>query len=1243
MAASWANEASSSSSSSTVQRKYDVFLSFSGIDTRLKFTSHLLAALEQHGFYTFRDDTKLNRGEDIGFELLKAIEESSISIIVFSKNYAMSKWCLDELVWIMECRKTFNQIILPIFYDVDPSNVRAQNGILAEAFAKHEEHFRKSADGKVEKWRAALTEAANLSGWDLKNVYNGDEAKLIAKIIEEVGNVIDLEHLSVADHPVGLEDRVQELRMLLRMESNDNDVRIVAVWGIGGLGKTTIAKNLYKLIHRRFDGSSFLADVRETWKKSNGLLKLQEQLLSDIFKNEIHHIRNIHQGKEVIIRRALRRKVLLVLDDVDDIKQLKELAIDQAYFGSGSRIIITTRDLSSLNFEVDEIYTPEELDENKSLQLFSWHAFKEDHPIENYVELSKQVVDYAKGLPLALEILGSFLSRIRSISEWESAIEKLKKIPHEGIQEKLEISYNSLSKEVKELFLDIACFFVGMNRNFIIKILKGCKVFPEIGLRILFDRCLIKYGPFDELEMHDMVRDMGREIVKKESNDEPGRRSRLWHHEDGLEVLRYGTGTKVVKGLFLNFPESKEVQVNAKAFENMNELWLLHLDYVHLSLGFEHNFRRLLWLSWNGCPLVWLPSKLYIEKLVALDLRYSKLKQVWKGTKDLNNLKFLYLSHCYYLTKTPNFSGLNNLEELLIDNCIRLVEIDESIGCLNKLIVLDMANCKKLEQFPSSILMLKSLEYLDLSGCSKLREFAGFKGSLSESLYTFFSSWALPRKNVDFIGFSLQGLRSLKTLKIANMSYLPSEIESLVTLTHLDLSGSKFLRTLPDSIYNLTRLQRLDMKNCNVSYLSSDIGNLISLTHLDLNGNDLRTLPDSIGNLTHLQILDMAYCNLSNLSSEIGNLVSLTDLDLTGNDLCALPDSIGNLTRLQLLNMEGCNVSHLPSEIWSLISLRELDLGENNLRSLPDSIGNLTCLTILAILDCNVSYLPSEIGSLISLERLFLDRNNLCKLPDSIGNLTHLECLSMTNCNVSHLPSEIGSLISLTELFLDGNNLCTLPDSVGNLYSLFELGMNNCNLSHLPSAIWKLLKWHSLSLSLKGCHKLTDSNFVNNVMKAAIWQVKDYCALYAIHGFVSHSEIHLTWGEVPRWFEYQTEGSYLSVKVPPLINQKIWSLAICVIYIGSNSNEKCNSFHLEYHINKVQRGSSIICDYDRLCSEDQMCLKFMSMSELESGDEVEIFITKWEHIQVKKCAAKLFFDVDEDTDDEDTDGEALAD
>ena len=92
----------SSSSSSTHMWKYDVFLSFRGEDTRNNFTDHLYAALNQKGIYTFRDDQKLERGKLITPVLLKAIEDSLFAIVVLSKNYASSTWCLDELAKIME-------------------------------------------------------------------------------------------------------------------------------------------------------------------------------------------------------------------------------------------------------------------------------------------------------------------------------------------------------------------------------------------------------------------------------------------------------------------------------------------------------------------------------------------------------------------------------------------------------------------------------------------------------------------------------------------------------------------------------------------------------------------------------------------------------------------------------------------------------------------------------------------------------------------------------------------------------------------------------------------------------------------------------------------------------------------------------------------------------------------------------------------------------------------------------------
>ncbi|KAM4068480.1 hypothetical protein ACB094_12G015700 [Castanea mollissima] len=158
----------SSSSSSTHQWKYHVFLSFRGEDTRNNFTDHLYSALNQKGVYTFRDDEKLERGELISPSLLKAIEDSLFAIVVLSKNYASSTWCLDELVKIMDCRTNMGLIVLPIFYDVEPSVVRKQTEPYAQAFAEHEKSLNKNLE-KVHTWRAALTDISNLSGWSLKD------------------------------------------------------------------------------------------------------------------------------------------------------------------------------------------------------------------------------------------------------------------------------------------------------------------------------------------------------------------------------------------------------------------------------------------------------------------------------------------------------------------------------------------------------------------------------------------------------------------------------------------------------------------------------------------------------------------------------------------------------------------------------------------------------------------------------------------------------------------------------------------------------------------------------------------------------------------------------------------------------------------------------------------------------------------------------------------------------------------
>ena len=159
---------SSPSSSDTPRWTYDVFLSFRGMDTRNNFTDHLFDALKRKDIFTFRDDEKLERGKSISPELEKAIEESRFAIVIFSRNYAFSTWCLEELAKIVRCKKVKGMTVLPIFYNVDPSDVRKQAGTFGEAFDVHEERFKENIE-MVQIWRDALKEVANIAGWDSKD------------------------------------------------------------------------------------------------------------------------------------------------------------------------------------------------------------------------------------------------------------------------------------------------------------------------------------------------------------------------------------------------------------------------------------------------------------------------------------------------------------------------------------------------------------------------------------------------------------------------------------------------------------------------------------------------------------------------------------------------------------------------------------------------------------------------------------------------------------------------------------------------------------------------------------------------------------------------------------------------------------------------------------------------------------------------------------------------------------------
>ncbi|CAJ2635016.1 unnamed protein product [Trifolium pratense] len=710
---------SSSSSFPNHQWLYDVFLNFRGEDTRSKFVSHLHASLSNAGINTFVD-YQLDKGTELESELLQAIEDSHISIVVFSKTYTESSWCLNELEKIMKCRRNYGQIVVPIFYDVDPSVVRHQKGAYGNALRSTAEK-RYSAGEAFEyvlsRWRIALTEASNLSGWDLTNCRNENE--LMQQIVEDVLTKIQNTFLSITEYPVGLESRVEQVIQFIEKQSSK--VSMIGIWGMGGSGKTTTAKAIYNRIHRKFVDRSFIENVREVSEKDNrGIIHLQEQLLSDVLKTK-ERIHNIAFGPNLIENRLKGKRALVVLDDVTTSEQLKALCGNPKLFGSGSVLIVTTRDVRLLNLlSADYVCTMTEMDKKESLELFSWHAFRRPIPSADFDKLSKNVVAYSGGLPLALEVLGSYLYE-RTEQEWKGVLSKLGRIPNDQVQEKLRISYDGLEDDTeKDIFLDICCFFIGKDISYVTEILNGCGLYANIGIPVLIERSLVKVGKNNKLGMHDLLRDMGREIVRESSARVPGKRSRLWFRGDVLDVLTTNTGTKTVEGLVLKSQSTGEVCFSADSFKEMKKLRLLQLDHVDLTGDFGYLSKEVRWLHWQGYTGDYMPGEFYQGNLVVVDLRYSYIKRVWKETMLMDKLKILNLSHSKYLEITPDFSKLPNLEKLIMKDCPSLSKIHHSIGDLKNVLLINLKDCTGLRNLPRKIYQLKSLKTFILSGCSKI-------------------------------------------------------------------------------------------------------------------------------------------------------------------------------------------------------------------------------------------------------------------------------------------------------------------------------------------------------------------------------------------------------------------------------------------------------------------------------------------------------------------------------------------
>ena len=361
---------------------------------------------------------------------------------------------------------------------------------------------------------------------------------MIQRIIEEISIIKSIHiKLPIAKYPVEVDSQAEAIELLLNMESNG--VFMVGIYGLGGVGKTTISKAVYNRINDRFEGSCFLENIRENSKTDAGIIQLQETLLSKILRSRIVKVNSVLEGITMIEKRICSKKVLLILDDVDQSKEIENLLGYCNWLASGSRVIITTRDKNVLpNLGRDpqiRTYEVQKMNPCDALALFNMHAFGNNNPKQGYSNLAEHIMSYADGLPLALVIMGSDLCG-KSIDQWTCAVEKYKKSPHGEIINKLRISYDGLEKRERDIFLDIACFFKGFKMDEVVNILDACKLCPSWGISKLIDKCLITIDISGILRMHDLLQQMGREIVEQES-EELENRSRIWCYEDAYKLL----------------------------------------------------------------------------------------------------------------------------------------------------------------------------------------------------------------------------------------------------------------------------------------------------------------------------------------------------------------------------------------------------------------------------------------------------------------------------------------------------------------------------------------------------------------------------------------------------------------------------------------------------------------------------------------------------------------------------------
>ncbi|EFH39756.1 hypothetical protein ARALYDRAFT_916959 [Arabidopsis lyrata subsp. lyrata] len=805
--------------------QHQVFINFRGADLRLRFVSHLVTALKLNNINVFIDDYE-DRGQPLDV-LLKRIEESKIVLAIFSGNYTESIWCVRELEKIKDCTDEGTLVAIPIFYKLEPSTVRDLKG-------KFGDRFRSMAKGdeRKKKWKEAFNLIPNIMGItiDKKSVESEKVNEIVKAVKTALTGIPSKGSQNAVVEALGNGNAGTSSRSWTFINTRDS-----YHWSFGmpGIGKTTLLKELYKTWQGKFTRHALIDQIRV--KSKHLELDRLPQMLLDPY-SQLHE-----------------RKVLVVLDDVSKREQIDALReiLDWIKEGKeGSRVVIATSDVSLTNGLVDDTYMVQNLNHRDSLQLFHYHAFIDDQANpqkKDFMKLSEGFVHYARGHPLSLKILGGELNK-KNMDHWNSKMKKLAQSPCPNIVSVFQVSYDELTSEQKDAFLDIACFR-SQDKNYVESLLASSDLGSAEAMsavKSLTDKFLINTCD-GRVEMHDLLYKFSRELDLKASNQDGSRQRRLWLHQDIIKggiinVLQNKMKAANVRGIFLDLSEVKDET---------------SLDQVRC-------------LHWLKFPLETLPNDFNPINLVDLRLPYSEIEQLWDGDKDTPCLRWVDLNHSSKLCSLSGLSKAEKLQRLNLEGCTTLKALPHDMKKMKMLAFLNLKGCTSLESLPEMNLI--SLKTLTLSGCSTFKEFPLISDNI-ETLY-------------------LDGTA---------ISQLPTNMEKLQRLVVLNMKDCKMLEEIPGRVGELKALQELILSDCLNLKIFPEI-NMSSLNILLLDGTAIEVMPQ----LPSLQYLCLSRnAKISYLPDGISQLSQLKWLDLKYcTSLTSVPEFPPNL---QCLDAHGCS------------------------------------------------------------------------------------------------------------------------------------------------------------------------------------------------------------------------------------------------------------------------------------------------------------------------------------------------